>query len=193
MKYWRVLWNLSEFIIDVSIIMTQPEGEKERLEKSVSGLNTEKVSQSRLGWVAQNFPKIWYSWDRELTEHRIDPQSRWGCSLPQIQSSDPLHLPWKNRVSLLLICRSPLKGIIELFIWLIIIQTHDRDFNFHKHKIMMWLLWQWIAPGAAVWISYAQDENETQCNPPASRLTAPGSPHKEMSLCRDLGDFQMHV
>lgn len=51
--------------------MTQPEGEKERLEKSVSGLNTEKVSQSRLGWVAQNFPKIWYSWDRELTEHRI--------------------------------------------------------------------------------------------------------------------------
>ena len=52
--------------------MTHLEEKKEEwLRKSVGGLNTKKEPRPRWGWVAQNVPKTWDSWDGEVIEHRI--------------------------------------------------------------------------------------------------------------------------
>lgn len=138
-KYGKVCWNFSDFIIDGSRIMTSSQGKK-------------------VVWtLRRNLGPDWVAWHRVSLKSGIlgtgcwlstDLRSRWCGSLPWKCGSESRNLPWRYRVSL--ICRCPLKAIIKLFNWLIRIQTHDGDFNFHKHKIMMWLLWQWVVPLAAV-------------------------------------------
>lgn len=106
----------------------------------------------------------------------------------------PLKFSKKHKVSLFpsLMCRS-LKWITELFNCLIRIQTHDRDFNFHKHKIMPWLLWQWIAPSAAVWLCCAQDDNKTQCTALASCWQHLGALRRKQACTGPWGVIDIHI